>query len=110
LIVDPSDPSGTQSDSPLSLGLYVDDFVYFSKDPAVKALFCWLLTQHCKANFMGIVNWFLGIHFSWRITPTSVTVHFNQSGFATNLVEVSPSKTEINLPRQLPTGLVYPST
>jgi hypothetical protein len=36
---------------------------------------------------MGIVNWFLGIHFSWRITPTSVTMHLNQSGFATNLVE-----------------------
>ena len=36
---------------------------------------------------MGIVEWFLGIHFSWRITPSSVDVHLNQSGFATNLVE-----------------------
>jgi hypothetical protein len=86
-IVDPSNPSGTQSDSPLSLGLYVDDFVYFSKDPAVEALFCQLLTQCFKSNFMGFVNWFLGIYFSWHITPTSVTMHLNQSGFATNLVE-----------------------
>jgi hypothetical protein len=36
---------------------------------------------------MGIVEWFLGVHFSWRITPSSVDVHLNQSGFATNLVE-----------------------
>jgi hypothetical protein len=35
---------------------------------------------------MGIVNWFLGIHFSWRITPLSVTVNLNQSGFTSNLV------------------------
>ena len=36
---------------------------------------------------MGVVEWFLGIHFAWRITPTSVSVHLNQSGFAANLVE-----------------------
>jgi hypothetical protein len=36
---------------------------------------------------MGIVSWFLGIHFSWRISPSSVTVHLNQASFATNLVE-----------------------
>ncbi len=36
---------------------------------------------------MGIVNWFLGIHFSWYITLTSVTVHLNQSNFATTFVE-----------------------
>jgi hypothetical protein len=65
LIVDPSDPSGTKLESPLSLGLYVDDFVYFLEDPAVEALFCCLLAQRCKVDFMGIINWFLGIHFSW---------------------------------------------
>ena len=36
---------------------------------------------------MGVVEWFLGIHFAWRITPSSVSVHLNQSGFASNLVE-----------------------
>jgi hypothetical protein len=36
---------------------------------------------------MGIVNWFLGVHFSWRITPSAITVHLNQSGFASNLVK-----------------------
>ena len=33
------------------------------------------------------MEWFLGIHFSWRITSKSVSVHLNQSGFAANLVE-----------------------
>jgi hypothetical protein len=36
---------------------------------------------------MGVVKWFLGIHFSWRITSLLVAVHLNQSGFASNLVE-----------------------
>jgi hypothetical protein len=76
-----------KSESPLSLDLYVNDFVYFLEDPAVEALFCCLLAQRCKVDFMGIVNWFLGIHLSWRIPPLLVTIHLNQSDFATNLVE-----------------------
>jgi hypothetical protein len=36
---------------------------------------------------MGVVEWFLGIHFAWRITSNPVSVHLNQSGFAANLVE-----------------------
>jgi hypothetical protein len=36
---------------------------------------------------MGIIEWLLGIHFSWRITPSTVAVHLNQSGFAPNLDE-----------------------
>jgi hypothetical protein len=73
--------------SPLLLGLYVDDFVYFSEDPAVEVLFSRLLSERCKVDFMGIVEWFLGIYFSWCIMPSTVAVHLNQSGFATNLVE-----------------------
>ena len=86
-VVDPSHPSAHPSTSTLSVGLYVDDFVYFSDDPEVEKLFCRLLSERCKVDFMGIVEWFLGVHFSWRITPSSVDVHLNQSGFAANLVE-----------------------
>ena len=86
-IQDPSNPSSKKSSSPLTLGLYVNDFVYFSEDPAVEALFCRLLSERCNVDFMGVVEWFLGIHFAWRITPTFVLVHLNQSGFAANLVE-----------------------
>jgi hypothetical protein len=69
------------------MGLYIDDFVYFSADPAVEELFEWLLRERVKVNFMGLVEWFLGIHFSWRITHSWVNVHLNQTGFAANLVE-----------------------
>jgi hypothetical protein len=33
-------------------------------DPAIKTLFCQLLLEHSKVNFMGIVELFLGVHFS----------------------------------------------
>jgi len=66
----------------MSLGLYVDDFVYFSEDPASEALFERLSRERIKVDFMGLVEWFLGIHFSWRITKSAVDVHMNQSGFA----------------------------
>jgi hypothetical protein len=85
--------------------MYVDDFVYFSDDPAVETLFCRLLSERCKVDFMGIVEWFLGVHFSWRVTPDSVDVHLNQSGFATNLVE-SFARQERN---QTPTATPYRS-
>ena len=77
-MIDPSDPSKRASEHPLMLGLYVDDFVYFLEDPTIESLFCRLLSKRCKIDFMGIVEWFLGVHFSWRITPTSVAVHLNQ--------------------------------
>ncbi len=55
-IRDPSNPSAPPSLSPLSIGLYVDDFVYFSEDPEVEALFCRLLSERCKVDFMRIVE------------------------------------------------------
>ena len=84
---DPRDPTSSASSVPLSLGLYVDDFVYFSEDPAVELLFERLLRERVKVDFMGLVEWFLGIHFSWRMTSSQVDVHLNQTGFAANLVE-----------------------
>jgi hypothetical protein len=36
---------------------------------------------------MGIVEWFLVVHFSWQISLSLVLVHSNQLGFASNLVE-----------------------
>ena len=95
-ILDPSNPSPNLLSAMLSLGMYVDDFVYFLEDPAVEALFCQFLAKRCKVDFMGIVKWFLGVHFLWHVTPSLVAVHLNQSGFATNLVKsfVRPSQNE----------------
>ena len=46
-----------------------------------------ILSRLLTVDFMGIVEWFLGIHFSWRLSEGEVDVHMNQSGFARNLVE-----------------------
>jgi hypothetical protein len=74
---------------------------------------CWL---SAAKSFMGIVEWFLGIHFSWNITPNSVAVHLNQSGFASNLVESffqeshNPTPTATPYCSGVPIDLIAPST
>ncbi len=53
---DPSDPSSVMSSTPLSLGMYVNGFVYFSEDLAVEALFCCLLAKRWKVDFMVMLS------------------------------------------------------
>jgi len=86
-VVDPSDPDASPSPSPLTLGLYVDDFVYFSEDPDVEAKFARLLKEQIMLDFMGTVKWFLGTHFQWMVSPDPFQVHLSQTGFAPHLVE-----------------------
>jgi hypothetical protein len=90
--------------------MYVDDFVYFSEDPALEALFCCLLAERCKVNFMEIVEWFLGVHFLWRVTPSLVAVHLNQSGFTTNLVKSFAQQARNKTPQSgVPINSIAPS-
>ncbi len=115
-IRDPKDPLGSLSSRPLLLGLYVDNFVYFLEDPAVEALFERLLREQIKVDFMGLVEWLLGIHFSWRITKSAVDVHINQSGFAANLVkkichdEWDPTPDATPYQSGIPIALIAPSS
>ena len=69
------------------LGLYVDDFVLFSTWNKVEAKFQEILSRLITVYFVGIVEWFLGIHFSWRTSQGEVDVHMNQSGLSRNLVK-----------------------
>jgi len=65
---------------------------------------------------MGILEWFLGVHFSWRIMPSSVNVHLSQSGFATNLVKSFALQARTETPTAtpyrsgVPIDLIAPST
>jgi hypothetical protein len=86
-IVDPSNPAAPLSTAPLTLGLYVDDFIYFSKDPAVERQFKQLLVDLITVEFMGTVDWFLGTHLQWLYSNNTVSIHLNQTGFAAHLVE-----------------------
>jgi len=72
---------------PIYLGLYVDDFVYFSEDKDVEAHFEKTLQSKTNVDFMGQVTHFLGIRFQWRTTPDDhIHVHLSQEAFAQNLV------------------------
>jgi hypothetical protein len=84
-IIDLSNPGAPPSTSPLTLGLYVDDFIYFSEDPKVEWLFESLLSSLITVNFMGTVEWFLGTHFQWNKLDNKVSVHLSQTGFAAHL-------------------------
>ncbi len=61
--------------------------MYFSTDSEIEAEFQHLLMQHIKVDFIGAVEWFLGTHFQWSVTPAVVKVHLSQTGFASHLVE-----------------------
>ena len=88
---DDCDPTGVDSfpsDSPLHLGLYVDDFVYFSDDLEVERRFERFRAAKLKVEFMGTVNWFLGTHFEWSShLDGALSVHFSQEAYAQNIFE-----------------------
>lgn len=86
----PSTPEHPASpgDRPIQVGIYVDDFVYYSEDDAVESRFESILKSQYKIDFMGIVNWFLGTHFEWADhIDGALSVHLSQRAFAQNLVE-----------------------
>ena len=76
----PSSPTSpaAATDKSLHLGLYVDDFVYFSEDSAIKKRFERLIAAKLKVKFMGTVNWFLGTHFEW-VPRNQLTVPMNST-------------------------------
>ena len=86
-IHDPDDPSDDDSTVPITMGLYLDDFIYFSSSNKVEEKFQRILSFLIKVDFMRTVEWFLGTDFSWRQTPEETSVHMNKSGFSRNLVE-----------------------
>ena len=86
-VSDPDDPSDSPSSEPLVLGLYVDDFVYFSASDEVEAKFQRILSKMIDVEFMGVVEWFLGTQFTWRRDKSETACHMCQAGFSRNLVE-----------------------
>ena len=75
------------SDEPIMVGLYVDDFIYFGLSDDVERRFQTLLSAEIAVTFMGVVNWFLGTHFTWAQRGSKISVHLCQGAFAQNLVE-----------------------
>jgi len=72
---------------PIYLGLYVDDFVYFSESDDVEKVFETKLSALTQVDFMGQVSHFLGIRFQWRQTKENLQVHLSQQAFTENLIQ-----------------------
>jgi hypothetical protein len=67
-----------------------------------EAKLCRILADQIPVNFMGTVEWFLGIHFNWNVSDNEVEVHLNQSGFARKLVERFECETRDPTPTATP--------
>jgi hypothetical protein len=61
--------------APIYLGLYVDDFCYFSPDQEVEQNFQDKLNQHFTVDYEDEVDWFLGQKFTWKKTDDAVACH-----------------------------------
>ena len=68
--------------APICVGVYVDDFVFYSTDPAEDELFETELAKHINVDFMGDMDYFLGTAFQWkRLDHGHISVHFTQTAF-----------------------------
>ena len=66
----------------LHVGLYVEDFVFYSSDPTQEALFKTLIQEHTKNDFMGYVDYLLGTIFTWlKQKDGNICVHICQLAF-----------------------------
>jgi hypothetical protein len=73
---------------PIYIGIYVDDFKYFSLSDEVEELFESRLGSKCRVDFMGEVSWFLGCKYKWETLPVGrLTVSITQTAKAEDLIE-----------------------
>ena len=75
---------------PIYLGLYVDDFVYFSESSAVEQLFEKRFGNEISTDFNGRIGYFLGINFSTiQHDNGNISIHLSQEAFIENLVQLA---------------------
>jgi len=66
----------------IHVGIYVDDFVFYSTSDEEEELFRQSLQSKVTVDFMGDVDYFLGSAFLWkRHANGHVSVHMSQSAF-----------------------------
>ncbi len=81
---------------------------YFSEDPVEEEKLQCHLKDQITVDFMGTVEWFLGTHFQWLLTPITVEVHLSQTGFAAHLVEGNSVHLRTMTPDATPYCLGFP--
>jgi hypothetical protein len=90
-----------EGEPPLYLGLYVDDFIYFSESTAVESKFEKDFSSKMPMEFNGQINYFLGINFNCkRHDDGHVSILLNQEAFVDTLVlSTKLDGDAFNLPR-----------
>ena len=81
---------------PLYLGLYVDDFLFFSESSEVEQTFMTQFASHVtKVTFNDEIDFFLGIKFDCqRHQHNHVTIHLSQQAFIENLLHTHDMHTD----------------
>jgi hypothetical protein len=75
---------------PIYLGLYVDDFFYFSESRQVEEKFEKDFGKEIQTDFNGQVGYFLGINFTCkRHDDGHVTIHMDQEAFIDNVCQIA---------------------
>ena len=88
---------------PLYLALYIDDLIYFSADPTVEQHFKRELASRLKVDFMGDVDFYLGINFTWkRDQEGHISVHLSQEGYANMFVHEMGLQQAVTSPKMSP--------
>eukprot|EP00956_Cyclotella_meneghiniana_P029162 scaffold69885_cov36-Cyclotella_meneghiniana.AAC.5 len=72
LPISPQNPSQS-TPSLIHVGIYLDDFVFHSTDPAQEQLFMEELKKPVVVDIMGPVDWFLGTAFTWKRVMKTAT-------------------------------------
>jgi hypothetical protein len=89
------------NEPPIYLGLYVDDFIYFSKSEAVEQKFKDEFTKKIDIDWNGQIDYFLGIKFQCkRHQNNDVSILMNQEAFIDTIVEQAQLQSdEISTPK-----------
>ena len=94
---------------PVYLGLYVDDFIYFSESREAEQHFEKAFGARLDTDFNGDIQWFLGIKFqTQRTKQDNVSILMSQSAFIDTLLQMTDlDKPHINEPKT-PYRIGYP--
>ena len=88
---------------PLYLGLYVDDFIYFSESTIVEEAFKARFSKLISIEWNGEVDYFLGVSFDCkRHEDSHVTITMHQQAFADHLLKIANLDTDTINPSTTP--------
>ena len=94
---------------PVYLGLYVDDFIYFSESEAAEKKFEQLFGAKINTDFNGPIQWFLGIKFEMsRNENNQITILLTQEAYIETISTLADlDQLHVNTPKT-PHRIGYP--